>query len=92
MIKTIYKCDKCGNEQYAADQFWNVIISAGSVHFSQNTVKRIMVCRPCLESFGIHVTKQKDTEPPKPPTIEELLREIINMGLINPIPLIKVMP
>ena len=52
MIKTIYKCDKCGNEQYAADQFWNVIISAGSVNFSQDTVKKIMVCFCSMTWYG----------------------------------------
>ena len=81
MITTIYKCDKCGNEQNDNDQFWTVGITARTKwHQSMDDiVKSIQVCRPCLESLGIYVTqtKKKDEPLPAPPTIEELIREII---------------
>lgn len=80
MIRTIYKCDKCGNEQGESEQLWTVGITASTVYCSTTIpYRKIEVCRPCLESFGICVTKKKDVEPPKPPTVEELIREIISM-------------
>jgi hypothetical protein len=40
--------------------------------------KHMQVCRPCLESFGIHVqTKTKDDVVPTVPSLEELIREIV---------------
>ena len=82
-IKTIYICEKCGHEQLTADQFWTVGIQAnhhgyavGFYDFVEG--KKMQVCRPCLESFGIHVSKkvEQDTKP-APPTLEELIAEII---------------
>lgn len=82
-IKTIYTCDKCGGEQFSSQQFWTVGVWATcSVVISPTTTgekiedKRIQVCRPCLESFGIHV-KVTAGENISPPTTEELIREII---------------
>ena len=79
MITTIYKCDKCGNEQTTKEQFWTVGVIATTSHSSSGAlpIKSIHVCRPCLESFGIYVQKKKDELLPKPPTVEELIREII---------------
>ena len=77
MITTIYKCDKCGNEQNDTEQFWTVGITAEVMYVSSRVVKSIHVCRPCLESFGIYVSPKKDEPLPAPPTVEELIREII---------------
>lgn len=79
MITTIYKCDKCGNEQDTDEQFWTVGITARTKwHQDMDATERsIQVCRPCLESFGIHVSQKKDKPLPAPPTVEELIREII---------------
>ena len=81
-VKTIYTCDKCGNEQEKPDQFWTVGVSAThSVYPSNNYVqdKSMHVCRPCLESLGIHVQKKPEHEenPPKIPSVEDLIREIV---------------
>lgn len=83
MITTTYKCDKCGKELDSAGQLWHVGVSAQSINnklivglFVEG--KSMQVCRPCLESFGIFVQKRRDEpEPPSPPTIEDLIREII---------------
>ena len=90
-VKTLYTCDKCGSVQETADQFWTVGVTANhgmhpeAQNLYVNTVtipldKHVQVCRPCLESFGIHVM-QKPSDPPKPqlPTVEELIREIISL-------------
>lgn len=81
-IKTLYTCDKCGHEQENTDQFWTVGVSAShglfhSSHFVEN--KFMHVCRPCLESFGIHVLKKPEHEenPPHIPSVEDLIREIV---------------
>ena len=89
-VKTLYTCDKCGSVQETADQFWTVGVTANHgmhQHPYQAEArslyvkdKHVQVCRPCLESFGIHVM-QKPSDPPKPqlPTVEELIREIISL-------------
>lgn len=82
-IKTIYVCDNCGAEQHTPDQFWTVGVNAAPVnyHFKNDEFvqgKKLQVCRPCLESFGIHVQK-KPNEPEKPvPTTAELLVQLIS--------------
>lgn len=81
--KVIYKCDKCGAEQETSGQFWTVGVKASPYDFSRDLFvsdKHVMeVCRPCLESFGIHVqAKPKDQpQPPTPPTLEELITDIV---------------
>lgn len=81
-IVTIYKCDKCGCEQHTSDQFWTVGIIADHFQYSsrRNFVKdmNIQVCRPCLESFGIHVMTKPEPEHRKP-TVEDLIGEIISL-------------
>ena len=82
-IKTIYTCDKCGNEQTGNNQFWVVGVVANTVAYGINSRefvndKSMQVCRPCLESFGIHVQKKPEEKQPELPTLEELIREIIN--------------
>ena len=78
-ITTIYKCDKCGNEQTTGEQFWTVHLSISCKYFSDSRQKEIEVCRPCLESFGILVPAEKAKTLPPPPTVEDLIREIIAM-------------
>ena len=79
MITTIYKCDKCGNEQNNNNHFWTVGITATTSQSSSGTfpIKSMNVCRLCLESLGVYVTKKADEPLPAPPTVEELIREII---------------
>lgn len=85
-VKTIYICDKCGSEQDSSKQFWTVGVTATcSIHPDPHGYRRfvedkyLQVCRPCLESFGIHVQTRPEHKdnPPQIPTIEELIREIV---------------
>ena len=81
-IETFYICDKCGKKQTDNKQFWTVGVSARpDVHPSNHFIegKYLHVCRPCLESFGLYVQKKPEHEinPPKIPTVEELIVEII---------------
>lgn len=77
-INTIFKCDKCGNEQNIPTQFWKVGITVMCLEYSSpgQEVKHMHVCRHCLESFGIYV-KEKKPEAPPPPTIEDIIQEIV---------------
>jgi len=79
MITTIYKCDKCGNEQTTRKKFWDVNILVSCEYFTDNRQKRIEVCQSCLESFGILVSEEKKATLPPPPTVEDLIREIITL-------------
>lgn len=81
-VKTIYTCDKCGSEQDSSDQFWTVGVSANCATYPADwfvTGKSLQVCRPCLESFGIHVQKKPEhaESPPTIPSVEDLIREIM---------------
>lgn len=87
-VITIYKCDKCGKEQNDNKQFWTVGVSArcgespspGYLH-SFVSGKSMQVCRPCLESFGIHIQKKENEEVKvQPPTLEDLIRDIVAEG------------
>jgi len=79
--KHICICDKCGNEQETTDQFWTIGITATHGLYTSNDYvagKSMQVCRPCLESFGIHVQKKpQEAEQPKIITTEELIRELV---------------
>ena len=74
-----YECDKCHAIQETDEQFWTVGVKAvhhryTSDSFVDETFK-MDVCRTCLESFGIHVSRREKHEPPPPapPTLEPLL-------------------
>lgn len=82
VIKTTYICDKCGQEQDKREQFWALGVWAshtGGYHESVVEHKlSIQVCRPCLESFGVHVQKETKAAPAYVErTIEDILRELI---------------
>ena len=80
-VKHIYICDKCGHEQSDTNQFWTVGVTANHATCPKEEFvdgKFMQVCRPCLESFGIHVRhKQKDETPPPIPTVEDLIRDLV---------------
>lgn len=88
MIKTTYICDKCKNEQDTHSQFWTLGIWArhdGEKYESNSDMQRasingrsIQVCRPCLESLGVHVQAETKKQPAYVErTTEDILRELI---------------
>ena len=78
-ITTIYKCDKCGNEQNSKTTFWTIYISISGEYYKHSHQKEIQVCQICLESFGIMVPREKKETLPPPPTVGDLIREIMSM-------------
>ena len=78
-ISIIYKCDKCRNEQTNKRQFWTVHVLISGEYYTHNLQREIQVCQLCLESFGILVPIEKVKALPPPPTVEDLIREIMSM-------------
>jgi hypothetical protein len=88
-INIIKTCDKCGVVVKEKEQLWTVGITAncGGTNASPSsrlnpyvTNMSMEVCRPCLESFGIHVQHKKDMPlPSEQPTLEDRIREIIEL-------------
>jgi len=77
-ITTTYKCDRCDKEQDTNNQFWRIEI--GVRHSGQSSPNRLAhmdVCRFCLEALGFYRNEFPAAPLPPAPTIEELLREIV---------------
>ena len=92
--KTIHTCDKCGTEISGSDQKWKVGVFAKcmlpsaladsnfSTRYEVTKDHAMEVCRPCLEAFGIYATKKEQPqEAPQPPTLEDLIRELVRQEL-----------
>lgn len=83
MIKTTYICDKCNAEQDTREQFWTLGIwvnygGSGYGESAHEHKRSIQVCRPCLESLGVHVTQETRAKPEfVERTTEDILRELI---------------
>jgi len=83
MIKTTYICDRCSAEQDTRDQFWSIGIWASHNGFgcsdsAQEHKRSIQVCRPCLESLGVHVQAETKAKPGHVErTTEDILRELL---------------
>lgn len=90
-VRTIYTCEKCGREQETSEQFWKigvVVQSYNSRPDSSTTFverpRRLEVCRPCLQSFGIFChPKPGDPAPVPEPTIEDLIVDLLaRVGIV----------
>lgn len=89
MITTAYKCDKCGIVQETDKQFWEIGIIANWVGIVRSPYQidsfvnkmSMHVCRKCLEDFGIHVQKKPDQPEVAPPTLEDVIRDIVDSAL-----------
>lgn len=83
----IHKCDKCNKEITKGDQMWQVGVTAQCypLYGAGNAIDRkdfvtgkvMDVCRPCLESFGVHVRREEPTVTIGTPSLEDLIREIV---------------
>jgi len=82
MITTIYTCDKCGHAQDTKEQMWQVQVSIGSIgeRPSQNRAHAADWCRKCAEAAHLLPDvrhKEAKEELPPPPTLEDLVRQIV---------------
>ena len=78
-VKTTYTCDKCEVVQDTPNQFWILNVSVRDYErlSGRTDVREMSVCRSCLELLGIYRYSQESKKLPEPPTIEELIREIL---------------
>lgn len=80
-ITTTYICDMCKAESNTSEQFWSFSLFMHSLHLSQsphtNCVKTFDACRDCAELFGV-LPYDRIPEPEEPPSIENLLREVMS--------------
>ena len=86
MIKTTYTCDRCKNEIIDLNQVWCVGIKYHFYggNYNNNARPEVNWCRPCMIKMGIMGTEEerKVNQPIEPPpTIEDLIREIIRKEL-----------
>jgi hypothetical protein len=83
-ISTTYTCDRCGTTLTAMirngipDRFWEVAVTYK--HYGENLSSpagKIFVCHSCLQSLGVVRTEASAKALPPPPSVEDLIREII---------------
>jgi len=82
MITTIYKCDRCGKEQYTPEQMWEVGVVYKHIHYASSSSEKYpyqtkLWCRACVETLGILPIKEGAPDETQPPTFEDLIREIV---------------
>jgi len=84
-VTTIYKCDRCHGEQDTPVQFWNVGVVvtawAGREYRKEYPDKTMDVCRSCCENMGLVMRLPKHPELTPPPTLEDLIREIVQQEI-----------
>ena len=90
-MKTVtYECDRCGNMIDDHEQAWNLAITIACEprvpdHYPTwvSKERRAQWCRPCMEHYDLvgmsTGSDAKRSDPP--PTIEELVREIVREEL-----------
>lgn len=76
-ISTTYICDMCKAESNTTDQFWTFQLSLRGFNKNGGYKKTFDTCRNCAEKFGM-LPYIKTSKPEDPPSIEDLLREVIS--------------
>ena len=84
MLTTVYECDRCGKKDEDNQmQLWTVRISyqaQGSGWNNWSDYRNVDWCRECAVKAGFVGSdkERKEVQAPEPkPTIEELIREIV---------------
>lgn len=80
-----YTCDKCGHTQDTEDQMWEtgvLLRHTGGRHiYSSNFTPSFeqLWCRKCIVSVGLLAPSiKKESEPTTPPTLEDMIRDIVS--------------
>jgi len=77
-VETTYTCDRCGHSQKTSDQMWEVGFAYRSRHGGSYTIQApSWWCRGCLEHFDVLPATTPLDPPPTPPTLEDLIRELV---------------
>lgn len=86
-IKTTWTCDKCGHSQDTGAQMWGIRLHVNHMTYDDgpsSSKHDALWCRDCTE--GAHLLPPYDKDetkhiPPVPPTLEDLIREIVRSEL-----------
>ena len=88
-VTTTITCDRCHNEYNNNQMFTvNVTLRPGAGHTYCHEDKSLWNtdwCQSCCEQMGLKIIKQYPpvTPAPKPPTFEDLIREIVQDVIDN---------
>jgi len=75
----IYKCDRCGGESTVTSYTRKVLIAVGSRDYP-DFFRDADWCDWCINEAGLVIPpkpKKEDPLPPLPPTLEDMIREIV---------------
>lgn len=89
-VTTTYTCDRCGAQQSTPEQFWTIgVVAKHDLHTAFPKWElplernRMQVCRACCEAMGMVPRMVPVENPPPPPTLEDLIRELIREEMQN---------
>ena len=83
MITTVYKCDRCGAEQFTEKQMWDVGIYTKHLFDPVQLRSSRLWCRACCDVFQLILPPMPNVDPPVVEiTLEEKIREFLR-GMIR---------
>ena len=73
MIITIYRCDRCAQEEPTKEDMTEINITQG---YYKNTIRRGLFCSECLESMGLRIPEIQTSQDEQISQIEGVIRNI----------------
>lgn len=88
MIVTTYTCDRCGHSQTTKDNMWEIKLNFNNLGASVYGVHGYnkLWCKACCQLFPqllMETPKNPEPSTPPPPTLEDLLRDLIKEEIAN---------
>jgi hypothetical protein len=83
-ITTIYTCDRCAASQTTSERFWKVGVSWAPYNYpfpAPHQEDQMQVCQKCAAELGLVPQNPKPAVPLPIPSLEDLIREIIQSEL-----------
>ncbi len=83
-VVTTYTCDKCGTCAVSPEGYFDMSVgvrTVGSSYVGPVSKLTALWCRACVVAAGLTLPKPKETPPPAPTTLEDLVREIVEEGI-----------
>jgi len=78
-----FTCDRCKKVLASEDALWEVALTCESRngyrshYFTPTKQQKAEWCRPCVDEMGVFVGLIRAETPEQPPTIENIIREIV---------------
>ncbi len=84
-VVTTYTCDKCGLGAISPEGYFDMSVGVkqarGGYGGPQADKLSALWCRTCVVAAGLTPPWPKETSPPAPATLEDLVREIVEEGI-----------